>query len=102
MVTWSPAPGWVTVTVTSHQAGTPVSVSSCGCSGGTAGNVTVPPLWASAVTVSTMVPAGAETGIAAHALDGLLSREAALAAIGTSAAATGTAAASRMSKGFFM
>lgn len=101
MLTWSFAPGWLTATVKSHQAGTSVSVSLSGCSGGAAGNVTVPPALATAFTDSTLVPEGAETGTVAQvvAATGPLSRETALAAVGTS---TVTTAAIRTIKRCFM
>src|SRR4051794_19150402 len=69
------------------------------------GKVTVPPLLATAVTFSTLVPAGADTGTAAQvaAAGAPLVLEMALAAMGTSSAvAAGTAAAIKMIRRRFM
>src|SRR5690349_5916700 len=89
----------------SHQAGTPASGGWSG-SGGAGGKVTVPPALATAVTFSTLVPAGAETGTAAQvgaAFGPLPAGETALAAIGASSAAAGNAAtAVRTNKRRFM
>src|SRR5690242_4671883 len=98
MCTSSPAPGWVSVTVMSHQAGTPEMGAGAGYPGTRGAKVTVPPALAAAVTDTTLAPEGAGTGTAAQGAEaiaaaGPLCLLTAPAAAGTRAAAAGTAAA---------